>query len=619
MTKKEKTLEALRNDSAIGVESVQKWMKEGTLSLSEVMNAAPADSEIGRWIRTQVEEIEKEQWNKVVSADDDWNGLKLLSGYLEQFPEEGSHTDEAKSRKIKLEGSLWEKVMEEVKDRDISTDDVMSHLRLFKKEYPDSQHKQECDDWLADEQWIKTIKTHTIDAFKSYIETFQKHKKEAGAEIEDIQDDIDWENAKKNDKNGGSREVAISAYEEYLSKHSTEKNEKLVREGKYVEEAKKRIDELKKPSGPKSPEETLFDELKKDINKYNPRELQEMVSNHVTEWDHLVDAQIFDKEECDAIKDWNNPYPLKFPDAPDKLTEGTTEAYFWGTPATGKTCAMGAVLSAAKKIEKNLIVNSCSGMKYADDLSKMLTTGKVALLPYSNPDDKPSVSEMYCNFSRKEVIPFLFWKKEMEVEHEISIVDVAGEVFTSMYMSMDPGLANQLKPSDTKLLEIIEKFMVTKGKDKIHFFVIEYGAGGKEVRTGRLDPRPTQDDILSKGLEYIKKHKILNNSVSVNVLVTKSDLAQVPYGKTRDEVVKDFVKNEYGAFWNQLNKATEAANIRNHNRDSFEPEIIPFSIGKVFAQNLCRFEYDEGTKEVMKVILEKTYGTWSKLLIFLRS
>lgn len=618
-TIKEKRLEKLKNDPTTPVDAVENWMNESgenALSLNEVMKAAPADSEVGKWIKSQVEKIEKELWDKIENATDDWERLKLLSEYLEQFFEKGLHDEEAISKKKELEEILWNKAMAEVKDKNKLTDDVLSHFKLFKKDYPDSSHMEECEKWLDDKPWINTIKEHKIESYESYKKSFPgKHDKEADEAIEDIQDDKDWENACKNASLATSRDAAKQAYQSYLDKHP---------KGKYVEDANNRINNIPEP-GPLTDEQILFRELREDINRYNPLQIQEKVKNHYTEWKHLVDAGIFDQEECDMIRNWDRPYALIFPEAPDKLTEGTTEAYFWGTPATGKTCAMGAVLSAAKSIEQNLTVKGGSGMQYADKLSSMLATDKIALLPYSNPNDKPSVSEMYCSFSREEEIKLLFWRKKMEVEHEISIVDVAGEVFTSMYMSMDSNLRKLLKPSDTELLGIIKKFMETKSKDKIHFFVIEYGAGGKKVSSNRLDQLGlslTQDDILSKGLEYLKDNKILGNSVSVNVLVTKSDLAPVPYGKTRDEVVRDFVKQEYGNFWRQLNKATEAAKITNHNRKdkpSYEPEIIPFSIGKVFAQNLCRFEYDNGTKEVMKVILEKTYGAWSKLLIFLRS
>lgn len=611
MADKANILKKLKEGANPPIESIQKWIDEGIITAKDVLLNTKPDSEVGKWIKSQVEQIEKELWDKVGKTNDDWERLKLLSEYLEQFSEKGSHVEEAIMKKKEFEEILWNKAVAEVKDKKISTDDVMSHFRLFKKEYPESPHMEDCEKWLADEPWIKTIKEHKITSYESYKVSFPgKHDEEADAAIEDIQDDKDWENACQNAGRATNRDAAKQAYQSYIDKHP---------KGKYVEEAKNRINNIPEP-GPLDPEQMLFMELREDINRYNPLQIQDMVKDHVTEWKHLVDAGIFDQEECDMIRKWVKPYALSFPEAPDKLTEGTTEAYFWGTPATGKTCAMGAVLSAAKSIEHNLTVKECSGMQYADNLSSMLTRGKIGLLPFSNPDDKPSVSEMYCSFSREEEIDFLFWKKKKEVEHEISIVDVAGEVFTSMYMSMVPSLKKQLKPSDTELLGIIKKFMETKSKDKIHFFVIEYGAGGKEVRTNRLEIRPTQDVILSKGLEYIKENKILDNSVSVNVLVTKSDLAPVPYGKTRDDVVREFVKQEYGNFWEQLNKATKAANITNHKRkDSFEPEIIPFSIGKVFAQNLCRFEYDNGTEEVMKVILEKTYPVWSKLLMFLRS
>ena len=234
-TIKEKRLDKLKNDPTTPVESVEKWMNESgenALSLNEVMKAAPADSEVGKWIKSQVEKIEKELWDKVEKATDDWEGLKLLSEYLEQFSEKGLHVEEAVLRKEELEEILWKKALEEVKDKSVSTDDVMSHFRFFKKEYPDSSHMEECEKWLDDKPWIKTIKEHKIKSYELYKKSFPgKHDKEADEAIEDIQDDDDWENACKNASLATSRDAAKQAYQSYLDKHP---------KGKYVKEAKNR-------------------------------------------------------------------------------------------------------------------------------------------------------------------------------------------------------------------------------------------------------------------------------------------------------------------------------------------------------------------------------------------
>lgn len=608
------------------VSVVQKWITDKLITPLEIFKDSKDGSELKRWIKPIIVKLEKEKWEEVEKEADVWKKLKLLLEYVDvysMFSEIETHIVAAEEMKQKLEETLWNQIMVDVKDKSITADDVVSELKLYKDRFPESSHKQECDAWIEDEPWIKTIKKHNIDDYKDYIDTFHKHIKEAEDAIEDIQDDIDWKNAEENDQNVKSREEAIMAYENYLQKHSKEKNVNLVKDGKYVSRAKERIRQLKKkPVGPLTPEQRLFEELKKDRNKYNPKEIQEKVKDHITEWDHLVDEGIFDEDECQAIKDYKKPYELDFPAAPEKLSDETTEVYFWGTRGTGKTCAMGAVLSAANTIEGNLTTRPCSGKHYADALSNMLKAGTIALLPNSNPTD-PSVSEMLCSF-RKEIEKKTLLGKTRKIneEHGVSIVDVAGEVFVSMYLK---STGKQLKEIDEKLLNIIEKFLKTGKKDKIHFFVIEYGdgAGAKEVRTDRIVPPPTQDQTLSNGLQYLSDNHILGNSVSINVLVTKCDLMSIPENQTRKSAVAEYVKKEYKSFWKQLTAACEDNNIHNHyNSKSFEPEIIPFSIGEVFTRSLCRFD-DADTKKVMDVFLEKTYGIskdtfWSRLLNFLR-
>lgn len=39
---------------------------------------------------------------------------------------------------------------------------------------------------------------------------------------------------------------------------------------------------------------------------------------------------------------------------PDSIPDEFTEVYFWGIPASGKTCALGGILSAAKEYAENI-------------------------------------------------------------------------------------------------------------------------------------------------------------------------------------------------------------------------------------------------------------------------
>lgn len=270
---------------------------------------------------------------------------------------------------------------------------------------------------------------------------------------------------------------------------------------------------------------------------------------------------------------------------PEKINQTCQEIYFWGMPSSGKTCALGAILSAAstgkiaKTIEKN---TNCCGYDYMRQLSQIFQPNKVSILPTGT--DANFVSDMS------------FWlqddKKKM---HSLTLIDIAGEMLAAMY-HINKGLSVEALDQDQiRGYKCIKNLLVDKQSknSKIHFFVLEYG--GHE----RMEHNLRQVDMLDGALSHIKNLGILKNTDAVYILLTKADKALKEEGDL-EEILSNYVKTHYQAFYNNLKLNTKQVN-------GGKIEVIPFSIGEVCFQNLCRFD-DETANDIVSMFLEITVG-----------
>ena len=136
-------------------------------------------------------------------------------------------------------------------------------------------------------------------------------------------------------------------------------------QGQYASVARDRI-------ANRSQNEIVIEAIRKDDNTFSTFDLQQKVENGTITWDNL--REVFSEAQIQAIKDWRDAPVLPYCQPPKKLQQDSTEIYFWGTRATGKTCAMGAVLSAAKR-EGRLIPLNCQHGAYLAQLSNLFASG----------------------------------------------------------------------------------------------------------------------------------------------------------------------------------------------------------------------------------------------------
>lgn len=271
----------------------------------------------------------------------------------------------------------------------------------------------------------------------------------------------------------------------------------------------------------------------------------------------------------------------------DRVTKvPCTEIYFWGIPSSGKSCALGAILSAANSGKVALSMekdNDCKGYGYMTRLANLFrNNGSVGALPEGTP--VKSTYEMGFNLEDQD-------KKV----HPITCIDLAGELVRCMYKK-DAG--EPLSDDQLEVLQTLTDVMIDNRTQnrKLHFFVIEYGA------EDRLYEGLPQQDYLQAAAVYIKKTGIFEKDTDgLYLLISKVDKAKAQ-GKELREKLKDYIHENYQGFYNELKKI-----CRDNEINGGEVEIIPFTLGEVCFQNYCKFN-DQAAAKVVNKIIERTYG-----------
>lgn len=150
----------------------------------------------------------------------------------------------------------------------------------------------------------------------------------------------------------------------------------------------------------------------------------------------------------------------------------STEIYFWGTPGSGKTTALGAILASASPLLTNRTKDS-GALDYSMQLGNSFDTSDVKTLLHST-----ALTSFYTMYYEISHTPD--GAKESE-KHPITLIDMAGELMCAIYRH-DSG-----KPQldDTEMLAKLNKILAPdatmdrrREKDanrRIHIFILEYG------------------------------------------------------------------------------------------------------------------------------------------------
>lgn len=562
MTTPDKRNKILERCNSLKPEYLVDYITKGDVTFKELIDAGLKQEKIDS-VKTMMADKENQLWNSVINQ----KTPKVYKEYLSMFPD-GVHSKQALQELNELDNLSWNNVM---------SSPTADGLKDYKQLFPNGAHIKECNDLLNDLPWLEAINKNSVEAYRSYMNMYPyKHDREAKEAINKLEDDEDW--------NEAVNKNSSAAYRSYKTKHPN---------GKHYDEANKYI------AANKSCDDFL-DALKKSPNSYRAEDIKNIAGNKQEYWDGITN--LFGEDVCNAIKKFTRAdQKLPINRLPDQLLGGCTEVYFWGMPSSGKTCALAAILSHLRKMGKSRSLE-CSGKHYTVRLSNVFdsdTNNGVCVLPEQTSSE--CIEEMVMNLYDKN-----------EKAHKITLVDLAGELFETAY-DYEKGIviSDQRKKST---LETAMKYLKDQRNKKIHFFVIEYNGHDKiynDEKRGKLKVV----DFLDNMSDFLERNKIFSRStVGAYILVTKCDNMLCEKGERENEA-KKYVKDKLLYFWNNLNRICKSKNIN-------DVKILPFSIGTVIANDVCKFDVSDSQKIIDKLLLKTpAFGDsfWDKLIKFFNS
>ena len=472
--------------------------------------------------------------------------------------------------------------------------------------------------------WNMAQSQNTVGAYQSYLDSCPDgmHREEARTRIEMMmpppaptlsEDEIVWAGVNKNDE---------KCLEDFIASYP---------DGKSVREARKRLNELRRSS-----RERGIEALLKQINSIKTDSyiidrgaatyevIADFLDNNKIELDEFIAALGADKNlingavakklydegyvtdsdylrtgiGADVVNYMVNP-PANYPIPPSpplyRISKTPcTEIYFWGIPSSGKSCALGAILSVANngKVAKTMERDgNCQGYGYMTRLANLFTTNSVGSLPPGTPIT--STYEMGMNLV-----------DDKDRLHPIVCVDLAGELIECMYR-YDAG--EPLTDEQSIVLKTMTDVLIDNKTEnqKIHFFVIEYGA------EDRLYKGLPQSVYLDAAVAYINKTGIFRKKTdALFVLVSKIDKVAVQDSEFSAHM-SEYLDNGYASFINGLKKICKDNEINDGRLEAY-----PFTLGEVNFQTYCKFNPDAATN-IVKLLLDKTFSykttKWEKL------
>lgn len=476
----------------------------------------------------KTESNEDSDWQAIVAADT----IEQYDRYLHQYPE-GKYRQQARDAKWRLQQKDDEgeddddtRIVQENEENwlRVNKNDVDA-LRRFVSENPNSAHVSEAN---------RIINELSYDRYRDPDIVLMK--RDIAAEADDI--------------------LAVEIIKRYL-------NENRVSLDQLYDEIRKNHSLLSTAVIKRLRDENIitFDDLVTKSN-IDPRYL-EFITNNVSaeiDLDHIVAT------------------PL------NGVSQKTTEVYFWGIPASGKTCALGAVMCETMRgslvdfAEQN---KDCQGYDYMNRLSQIFeNTGHAFRLPMGTQTD--AIFEMGFNIHKDNRV------------YPITFLDLAGETIHSMYLINSREDVNQ-KQADG-LNTVCTLLKGNKGINrKIHFFVVEYNGHEKKYQ-GK-----TQANLLNAAMSFINGDRSIfgKETDAIYLIITKADLTGARNRRKRIEILRDYMQTHYKQFYNGLRILCKNNEINNGQVD-----IIPFSIGDVCFQNLCLFDNTDA-KTILEQILNR--------------
>lgn len=522
MPKKE---DILLNVDQYSVEQLVTYVKEGIVTFIELCDET--DGEFSavkrREVKHKLESGDADEWNEVKSE----RTVEAVERYLATYPD-GQFRSQARALKKELEQKAQDDLLK------TETDDAWSivnksdidALRKFVRDYPDSGYVNEANN-LINALLLDEIMGVDAETLVSQISQFQTDQSLTPAQ---------------KDNN------IIDTIERFL-------NEKKVTKEEF----------LKK--------------IAEDHNLLNAGVVKRLINTGTISVADLLSISI-DRAFIQKMFNGENAQSFATPEKLEKINKQSTEIYFWGIPSSGKSCALGAILSVAAsgRVARSMDPDTESqGYGYMMKLINLFQNGEVGTLM-----EGTSVDSFY-------EMGFDLIDNDSKI-HPITCIDMAGELMRCMFKA---NAGDPMSETDEVMLDTMTKVLIDNRSTnrKMHIFVIEFGA------ENRLYEGLPQRVYLEGAVSYIKNTGIFRKDTdAIYIMITKADKAK---NATRD-TFNNYINEKYLGFFNGLEQICQDNEI-----NKGKVEKIAFSLGDVCFQNYCRFN-SRPAENVVNLILQRS-------------
>ena len=515
----------LLNVDEYSVEQLVTYVKEGIVTFQELCDETDGEFSAAkrREVKHKLESGDSDEWNKVQAE----RTVEAVERYLKAFPD-GQFRSQARALKKEIEDSnKVEERNEKVKLAwELVNKENVDSLSAFVTKYPDSPYAEGANK-LINELLRDDIIDISADTLVEKIREYQTSKLLTPAQkdnniIDEIKDYISGRKITKGD---------------FLEKLSEDHN--LLSAGV----VKRLID-----SGIIALSDLLTIQIKKPF-------IQKMLKGDIA-------------EDYTDIRDL------------DQIHKQSTEIYFWGIPSSGKSCALGAILSVASSGRVARVMNpdtESQGFGYMHYLINHFPQNEVGTLIGGTP-----LKAFY-------EMGFDLMDDDNRI-HPITCIDMAGELMKCMFKS-NAGM--HLDDDELKMLDTMTKVLIANRSTnrKMHIFVIEYGA------ENRIYEGYPQRTYLEGAVSYVKNTGIFKKDTdAIFIMITKADKVKNP----SKEAFTAYINDKYLGFYNVLDQICKENEITGK-----KVEKIAFSLGEVCFQNYCKFN-PKPAEKVVNLILERT-------------
>ena len=461
-----------------------------------------------------------------------------------------------------------------------------------------------------DDDWQVAKQENTKDALFGFLRAYptSNHREEARNLLQMIAEqserqaiENDWNNVDKND---------IDDLNRFINRYPTDSRArdarklitKLEREeflGFDVDSLIKRVNDIQTDQRVQEKDVKVYETIKSylDRKKISSQDLLDVISRdnnflRASVIEMLITDGYFryqdflhlgiDRKFIQHLAQGERKQTFDSPERLDKINKQCTEVYFWGIPSSGKSCALGAVLSIANNgmIARSMSKdNDCQGYGYMTRLAQLFKSdGSVGTLP-----EGTSIYSTYeMGFDLED---------ENGATHPITCIDLAGELVRCMYKS---DAKEALSEDEVEALDTLTRILIdnrTRNR-KIHFFVLEYGGENRKYEG------LSQTEYLDAALRYIERTGIFKEDTdAIYLMFTKVDKANALGGQLV-QILTDYTETNYKGFFQGLEKICKDCEI-----NGGKVERIPFTLGQVCFQDYCLFNGASAGTVVKKLLI----------------